>query len=95
MAVTYSCIQGGWPGTGNLNVDPALMADGTLRRGSPCIDAGNNNALPSDMLTCINGTPRFLDDPETPDTGLAGTPLGPSWTWARRNTSRSQPNACT
>jgi parallel beta-helix repeat protein len=43
--VTYSDIQGGWPGQGNIDVDP-LFADAIngnfhLLTGSPCIDAGD------------------------------------------------------
>ncbi|MHC4533346.1 MAG: right-handed parallel beta-helix repeat-containing protein [Planctomycetota bacterium] len=47
--VTYSDVQGGWPGTGNIDADP-LFADGDLRlsAASPCINAGSNAALPPD-----------------------------------------------
>lgn len=38
--VTYSVVAGGYPGTGNLDVDPLLNPDLTLRLGSPAIDAG-------------------------------------------------------
>ncbi|MHC4535048.1 MAG: right-handed parallel beta-helix repeat-containing protein, partial [Planctomycetota bacterium] len=47
--VTYSDVQGGWSGTGNIDADP-LFADADLRlsTGSPCINAGSNAALPPD-----------------------------------------------
>jgi len=40
-----------------------------LLSGSPCIDAGDNTAVPEDITTDLDGNPRFLDVPETPDTG--------------------------
>ena len=60
--VTYSDIQGGWPGTGNINMDPSFVdPDGAdndpktwndndfrLAPSSPCIDAGDNTAVPAD-----------------------------------------------
>jgi hypothetical protein len=46
--VTYSDVQGGWTGTGNINANPSLAnpASGNHRLlpGSPCFDAGNNAA---------------------------------------------------
>jgi hypothetical protein len=43
--VTYSCVQGGYTGTGNISSDPLFVnaAAGDLRLSgtSPCIDAGN------------------------------------------------------
>jgi parallel beta-helix repeat protein len=79
--VTYCDVQGGWPGTGNVDIDPLFIdPDGPdndpntwqdnnyrLSSGSPCIDAGNNSAVPSSVLTDLDGHPRFLDDPTTPD----------------------------
>jgi hypothetical protein len=45
VTVTYSDVQGGWPGTGNLSINPVFVSppDGNLRlwTGSPCIDAGD------------------------------------------------------
>ncbi|MFB3787926.1 MAG: right-handed parallel beta-helix repeat-containing protein [bacterium] len=42
--VSYSCIEGGWPGEGNIDADPLFMdpenGDYHLQNGSPCIDAG-------------------------------------------------------
>ncbi|MBI3836290.1 MAG: right-handed parallel beta-helix repeat-containing protein [Planctomycetes bacterium] len=72
VQVTYSNIQGGWPGTGNIDVDAmfvdAVNGDYHLQQGSPCIDAGDSNAtgLPP---TDFDGGPRFVDDPLVPDTG--------------------------
>jgi hypothetical protein len=50
--VTYSDIQGGYPGTGNINVWPAFVDtahdDYRLQWGSPCIDAGDPNPIYND-----------------------------------------------
>ncbi|HEX3000120.1 MAG TPA: right-handed parallel beta-helix repeat-containing protein, partial [Armatimonadota bacterium] len=56
--VKYSDVEGGWPGAGNLNIDPLFVdADGPddirgngdddlrLRPDSPCLNKGNNAAL--------------------------------------------------
>jgi len=54
-----------------------------LLEGSPCIDAGNNIPL-SPLMFALSGTgqpvdlegnPRFLDDPQQPDTGAGQPPL--------------------
>ncbi len=69
--VTYSVVTGGWPGVGNIDADPLFVdpldGDFHLRLGSTCIDAGLNAAVPSGTSTDLNGTPRFVDDPDTPD----------------------------
>ncbi len=46
-----------------------------LSPGSPCIDAGDNGALPGDLETDLDGNPRLLDVPETPDTGNGEPPV--------------------
>ena len=38
---TYCDIQGGWDGTGNINVDPLVNDKYHLADASPCIDKGN------------------------------------------------------
>ncbi len=46
--VTYSDIQGGYPGTGNIDADPLFVdapADLSILQGSPCIDAGTNASV--------------------------------------------------
>jgi hypothetical protein len=63
-SVTYSDIQGGWSGTGNINLDPLFVdaIGGNLRlsSGSPCIDKGSNAAV-SGITTDLDGNPRVLD----------------------------------
>jgi len=66
---------------------PTAGADGTwatadddlgdlhLKAGSPCIDAGDNGAVPAEVLTDLAGVLRFFDDPATPDTGLGAAPI--------------------
>jgi hypothetical protein len=79
--VAYSCVQGGWSGMGNISTNPLFVdpAGGDLRlqAGSPCIDAGNNAAVPVGILTDLDGHPRFVDDPATHDTGDPGSPPQP------------------
>jgi hypothetical protein len=73
--VTCSCIEGGWSGagTGNIASDPLFVdpagPDGRagtpddnlrLRHNSPCIDAGDNAALPADITTDLGGSPRMV-----------------------------------
>ena len=57
--VLYSCIKGGYPGTGNISQDP-LFLDGEsgslqLQSGSPCLDAGLSDGAPT---TDLLGHPR-------------------------------------
>jgi len=62
--VTYSNIQGSYPGEGNIDADPLfvnpVMGDYHLRPGSPCIDAGNSS-VPGLPLTDFEGDPRIMD----------------------------------
>ena len=91
LVIDYSCVQGwtgSWGGVGNIGDDP-LFADpggsvGTdgaedydlhLATGSPCIDAGDNAAVPEDVTTGLDGYPRFHDDPDTDDTGNGDPPI--------------------
>ncbi|MFC1783520.1 right-handed parallel beta-helix repeat-containing protein, partial [Planctomycetota bacterium] len=77
LSITYSNIQGGWGGNGNIDVDPQFAGGGDfhLTAGSPCIDAGKNNKVPPDIITDIDGDPRFYDDPCTVDTGKGTAPI--------------------
>ncbi len=75
----YTDIQGGWPGIGNIDADPLFVdpdnGDYHLSPGSPCIDAGDNTAVPKDIVTDLDGNPRFVDDPCTDDTGNGNQPI--------------------
>ncbi len=89
LVVTYSNIQGGWAGVGNIDADPLFEdPDGPdddpdtwednnyhIISGSPCIDAADNTAVPKGVVTDLDGNPRFIDDPVTKDTGLGDPPI--------------------
>lgn len=81
VIATYSDVQGGWAGEGNLDVDPLFLdlegGDFGLRTGSPCIDAGSPD--------------KPLDDDGTPaDQGAfpyTWTPIGESYCFANANST--------
>ena len=89
-------------GDGNIDADPLFVDpdgpddnpntwednDYRLSPGSPCIDAGDNTAVPLDTLDLdgdgdtdertpfdLDGNPRFVQDPLTEDTGVPDPPL--------------------
>jgi hypothetical protein len=90
-------------GGGNIDADPRFQSplgpdrvvgteddDLRVRAGSPCVDAGDNTAVPADADDLdldddrleripfdLNGQPRFADHPDTADTGWADAPLYP------------------
>ena len=70
--VFYSNIEGGWPGTGNLDLDPLFIApekgDFRLAAGSPCIDSGTVEGPAIDF----EGRPRPVDIPGTGRDGTGG-----------------------
>ncbi len=87
----FCCIQGydGVPGgTGNTGSDPLLDSAGRLSPGSPCIDAADTTALPSDEFD-LDGDGdevesssldaaahvRRLDDAATADGGRGAAPI--------------------
>ena len=57
--VTYSCIEGGYTGEGNIDTPPLFVnpdeGDVSLQADSPCIDAGTSKNAPT---TDIQGAPR-------------------------------------
>jgi hypothetical protein len=126
--VSYSNVQGGWAGTGNIAADPRFVDPGHwdnhgtpndpnddvwvpgdyhLLPGSPCIDAGDNLALPRDTLDLdddgcttellpvdLAGNRRFVDDPNTPDTGHGAAPLVDMGAYEFGATAPPPPHLC-
>ena len=71
--VSYSNVQGGWPGVGNVDVDPLFADVGGCPytpTASAVIDAGDNCALPDGMTTDLCGDPRFVDYPGADNIGV-------------------------
>jgi hypothetical protein len=85
VSVTFSIVQGGFGGTGNLDADPMFVApvsfasapttdgDYHLRASSPAIDAGNNADIPPGITTDRDGGPRIVNG--TVDMGAYESPL--------------------
>ena len=70
FSCTYSDIQGGWPGVGNIDADP-LFVDTTrndyrLQWGSPCIDAGDPNPIYYDPDGTVTDMGAFYYDQSIP-----------------------------
>jgi hypothetical protein len=79
-AVNFSNIEdwdGSLGGQGNISSDPLFLGgtDFRIGAGSPSIDAGNNFALPEWVTVDLDGGDRFVDDPNTADTGLGEPPM--------------------
>ncbi len=75
--INYSDVQGGWPGTGNINVNPLFVVtpdDLRLTINSLCIDAGNENesVIPCDFFDLDTDGDTCAPAPEeaTPDLDL-------------------------
>ena len=72
IQITYSDVQQGWTGLGNIKADPRFVNPGYfdsndtwidgdyhLLAGSPCIDAGNKSAVPPSVTTDLDGNTRI------------------------------------
>jgi predicted outer membrane repeat protein len=74
LLVTYSDIDGGYVGVGNIDVDPEFVdlnnGDLHLLADSPCIDAADGESA---TIFDLDANER-VDDPDTPNTGF-----GPPW----------------
>jgi hypothetical protein len=72
VSVTYSDVQGGMAGVGNINVDPQhvdpLQNDFNLSAASPCRNTGSNLAA-SNIIADLDGRPRMIGG--TVDMGAA------------------------
>ncbi|MCH8053115.1 MAG: right-handed parallel beta-helix repeat-containing protein [Planctomycetes bacterium] len=79
--VDFSNVEGGFIGDGNIDADPLFVdpegdeANLRLLAGSPCIDAADNTAVPEGIVADLDGNPRFVDDPDTDDTGFGKPPI--------------------
>jgi len=84
---SYSNVQGSWTGVGNIDLNPLFTSDYSLSAGSPCIDAGDNTAVPADTADLdgdgdtaeripldLGALPRFIDDGAIIDTGIPDPP---------------------
>jgi len=76
--ITYSLVEGGWPGEGNIDANP-LFVDATngdyhLSDYSPCIGAGLDTNIVD--TTDINGNPRPNPANSNPDMGAYENALG-------------------
>jgi len=79
LAVRYSNVEGGTDGPGNFDADPGfadpLTQDFRLLAGSPCIDAGDSDSLPTGFPVDFHGAARRADDPGSPDLGAGPSPM--------------------
>lgn len=101
--INYSCVQGWtgtWGGTGNIGDDPnftdpngpdgvpGTLDDDLALAGTACIDAGDNDAVPSDEFDLdddantvesvpfdLAGSLRFMDANDVNDTGNGDPPV--------------------
>ena len=75
--VSYSLVQGGYPGTSNIDADPHFADSSSgvyhLLNCSPAIGAGTLDGAP---LTDIEGNPRPDPPGSNPDMGAYENPLG-------------------
>jgi len=66
VTVSYSDVQGGYEGVGNIDVDPLFLNGGNgdlrLQSDSPCVNAGNPEGVPPAPSRDILGTTRPQDN---------------------------------
>jgi len=93
--ISYSNVQGGWPGKGNINKNPLFVLsdskDYRLLWGSPCIDTGHPDSLDEDGTRSDMGAHYFNQNDfitlyVTPDTTevVPGDQLGVTFTAINR-----------
>lgn len=82
VQATFSCVQNGWSGNGNIPFSPALCPETySLLPGSPCIDAGHSGLEYRDGCLGSDGecTP-LARGTHRNDMGVYGGPGGCYWT---------------
>ncbi|WP_052345586.1 T9SS type A sorting domain-containing protein [Alkaliflexus imshenetskii] len=66
LTATYSILEGGYSGTGNINENPlfidAAAFDFRLQSDSPALESGNIDAIPQWLMTDYFGSPRVNDN---------------------------------
>ena len=85
---SYSLIEGGFTGTGNISSDPLFVdADGAdntfgtadddlrLSMSSPAIDAGDSTRVPEELRLDLGAFDRITDILEVTDTGIGSSPV--------------------
>jgi hypothetical protein len=80
VSSNFSDVQGGLAGAGNIQLDPQFVAGANgatgyvgnqrLKLTSPCIDVGNNAAVPAGVIQDLAGANRLIDIPAVHDPGL-------------------------
>jgi hypothetical protein len=74
-SVSYSNVQGGFTGVGNLNQTPLFVnapsGDYGLSAGSPGLDSGSNLLVPAGVILDLGANTRFADDPAA-NLGVSG-----------------------
>jgi len=77
--VLYSAVEGGYPGTGNIDAGPLLRGDRPLLgAASPCIDAGDPDLQDAVWDRHPLWPPRHSDGPRS-DIGAYGEPGALIW----------------
>ena len=80
--LTYSNIEGGWEGEGNIDADPRFFSylgyDNLLRPDSPCIDAGDP-AVEDAIYDWHPRWPAWFPDGPRSDMGATGGPGNVGW----------------
>lgn len=60
-AISYCNVSGGYDGANNIDADPGFAKESyELTKDSPCIDAGNTNALPKHVKTDFDAKQRVV-----------------------------------
>jgi hypothetical protein len=62
-SISFCNIEGGYEGEGNFNQEPLFLdKDLRLSAESPCIDNGNNDALPKELKTDLDLKARVVNN---------------------------------